>query len=116
MQIARGFLAPPILVFQVQSFGNVKPETTLNYQVGLSGQKMDSAFGLISNRFLNYIESAQNYVENIGVSSTHVTCGARRDDVAWCGCAGGHGPDCPVAGCDAGLSRYGVVVGAGFCL
>lgn len=38
-QVARGFLAPPIAVFQVQNPTGLKPELTWNYQAGLVAEE-----------------------------------------------------------------------------
>ena len=76
-QVARGFLAPPLSVFQVSSVGNVKPETTMNYQVGsvYHGRNwMLSLDGYYIN-FSNYIAAAQIQVPNIGTTSTYVNSG-----------------------------------------
>ncbi|AHB10654.1 TonB-dependent receptor [Zymomonas mobilis] len=76
-QIARGFLAPPLSVFQTQNVGYVKPETTWNYQVGTVLQKKNwtiSADGYYID-FSNYIASAQINVPNIGTETTYVNSG-----------------------------------------
>nr|WP_241009556.1 TonB-dependent receptor [Gluconobacter kondonii] len=76
-QIARGFLAPPMSVFQVKSVGNVKPETTLNYQVGsvYHGKNWMLSLDGYYIDFSNYIASAQIKVDGIGTTSTYVNSG-----------------------------------------
>ncbi|MBR0560186.1 TonB-dependent receptor [Neokomagataea anthophila] len=74
-QIARGFRAPPMAVFQAGSLGSIKPETTLNYQVGsvYHGRNwMLSVDGYYID-FDNYIAQAQiNVPGQIGTMSTYV--------------------------------------------
>ncbi|WP_259654617.1 TonB-dependent receptor domain-containing protein [Gluconacetobacter dulcium] len=76
-QIARGFLAPPMSVFQTQNVGNVSPETTLNYQVGTVLQKTRWTLSADAYYidFSNYIASAQIKVPGIGTQSTSVNSG-----------------------------------------
>lgn len=73
-QIARGFLAPPISVFQVGDIGNVKPETTMNYQVGTvyRDKKWMLAADAYYINFSNYIAAAQINDPIQGVTSTYV--------------------------------------------
>ncbi|GBQ24231.1 TonB-dependent outer membrane receptor [Gluconacetobacter sacchari DSM 12717] len=73
-QIARGFLAPPMSVFQTQDVGNVQPETTLNYQVGTVLQKKRWTLSADAYYidFSNYIASARINVPGIGMESTSV--------------------------------------------
>ncbi|MFT9068624.1 MAG: TonB-dependent receptor [Acetobacter syzygii] len=76
-QIARGFLAPPISVFQVGDVGNVKPETTMNYQVGsvYRDKKWMVAADAYYIDFSNYIAAAQISVPGYGTTSTYVNSG-----------------------------------------
>ncbi|GBQ88156.1 TonB-dependent outer membrane receptor [Gluconacetobacter johannae DSM 13595] len=76
-QAARGFLAPPLSVFQVQSVGSVKPEATWNYQVGTVVQKKKWTLSADAYYidFSNYIASAQINVPGIGTESTYVNSG-----------------------------------------
>ncbi|MFT8885347.1 MAG: TonB-dependent receptor [Acetobacter papayae] len=76
-QIARGFLAPPISVFQVGNVGNVKPETTMNYQIGsvYRDKKWMLAADAYYINFSNYIAAAQISVPGYGTTSTYVNSG-----------------------------------------
>ena len=76
-QIARGFLAPPMSVFQTQNVGNVSPETTLNYQVGtvMQQKRWTLSFDAYYIDFSNYIASAQIKVPGFGTQSTSVNSG-----------------------------------------
>ena len=76
-QIARGFLAPPISVFQVGDVGNVKPETTMNYQIGsvYRDKKWMVAADAYYIDFSNYIAAAQISVPGYGTTSTYVNSG-----------------------------------------
>ncbi|QDH25843.1 TonB-dependent receptor [Neokomagataea tanensis] len=74
-QVARGFLAPPMAVFQVSSVGNISPETTLNYQVGsvYHGRNWMLSLDGYYIDFDNYIAQAQiNVPGQIGTMSTYV--------------------------------------------
>lgn len=76
-QVARGFLAPPISVFQVGNVGNVKPETTMNYQVGsvYRDKKWMLAADAYYINFSNYIAAAQINVPSVGNTTTYVNSG-----------------------------------------
>lgn len=76
-QIARGFLAPPMSVFQTEDVGNVRPETTLNYQVGtvLQRKRWTLSFDAYYIDFSNYIASAQIKVPGFGTQTTSVNSG-----------------------------------------
>ncbi|HZU63738.1 MAG TPA: TonB-dependent receptor [Novosphingobium sp.] len=58
-QAARGFLAPPVAVFQVNQVGSLKPETTWNYQLGTvaHGHHWSVSFDGYYINFSNYLSS-----------------------------------------------------------
>ncbi|MDE1148898.1 MAG: TonB-dependent receptor [Azospirillaceae bacterium] len=60
-QVAKGFLAPPIDVFQVTTIASIKPEETWNYQVGTSFQRGHWMVGADAYYidFSNYISTSQ---------------------------------------------------------
>jgi iron complex outermembrane receptor protein len=60
-QIARGFLAPPVDVFQVSQIASLKPQDTLNYQVGTAYRNQTLMLGadLYYIDFSNYLAQAQ---------------------------------------------------------
>ncbi|MEC4595123.1 TonB-dependent receptor [Nitrospirillum amazonense] len=60
-QVAKGFLAPPIDVFQVAKIASIKPEETMNYQIGTAvqhGRWMVGADAYYID-FSNYISTSQ---------------------------------------------------------
>ena len=75
-QVARGFLAPPIAVFQVQDPTELKPELTWNYQVGtvLHGRRWSVSADAYYIDFSNFL-SAQTTVVNGTSQSTYVNAG-----------------------------------------
>lgn len=60
-QVAKGFLAPPIDVFQVQKIASIKPEETWNYQIGTALQKGRWMVGADAYYidFSNYLATSQ---------------------------------------------------------
>jgi iron complex outermembrane receptor protein len=60
-QVAKGFLAPPIDVFQVTTIAGIKPENTWNYQVGTAFKRGHWMLGADAYYidFSNYISTAQ---------------------------------------------------------
>ena len=60
-QVAKGFLAPPVDVFQVSKPGTLKPEETWNYQAGTTLHHDDFTFGLDAYYidFSNFFASIQ---------------------------------------------------------
>lgn len=60
-QVAKGFLAPPIDVFQVTKIASIKPEETWNYQIGTAVQRGRWMVGVDAYYidFSNYISTSQ---------------------------------------------------------
>jgi iron complex outermembrane receptor protein len=76
-QTARGFLAPPIAVFEVNQIGAISPETTWNYQVGTAVRRSRWMLGAdyYNINFTNYLASTNVNVAGIGQQSTYVNGG-----------------------------------------
>jgi iron complex outermembrane receptor protein len=75
-QVARGFLAPPIDVFQVQDPTDLKPELTWNYQVGTvaHGEHWSLSADAYYIDFSNFL-SAQTTIVDGTAESTYVNAG-----------------------------------------
>ncbi|SDF44832.1 TonB-dependent receptor [Dyella sp. 333MFSha] len=76
LQAARGFLAPPIDVIQVNGSHGLSPETTKNYQLGTAFASRQLTFGadVYYIDFSNYITKTQVATDN-GNESTYVNGG-----------------------------------------
>jgi iron complex outermembrane receptor protein len=61
LQVAKGFLAPPVAVFQVTAPHTIKPETTMNYQAGTTYQhdNYTVSFDAYYINFSNFFASIQ---------------------------------------------------------
>lgn len=70
-QVARGFLAPPIAVFQVQDPTELKPELTWNYQVGTvaHGRRWSVSADAYYIDFSNFLSSQTTIVDGTAESS-----------------------------------------------
>jgi iron complex outermembrane receptor protein len=77
IQTARGFLAPPIDVFEVNQIAALKPETTWNYQIGTAVHRPRWMLGadLYNINFSNYLASTTINVAGLGSESTYVNGG-----------------------------------------
>jgi iron complex outermembrane receptor protein len=75
-QVARGFLAPPIDVFQVQDPTDLKPELTWNYQVGtvVHGHNWSLSADAYYIDFSNFL-SAQTTIVGGTAESSYVNAG-----------------------------------------
>jgi iron complex outermembrane receptor protein len=75
-QVARGFLAPPIAVFQVQHPTSLKPELTWNYQIGtvVHGRRWSLSADAYYIDFSNFL-SAQTTIVGGTAESTYVNAG-----------------------------------------
>ncbi len=75
-QVARGFLAPPIAVFQVQDPTKLKPELTWNYQVGtvVHGRRWSLSADAYYIDFTNFL-SAQTTIVDGTAESSYVNAG-----------------------------------------
>ena len=71
-QVAKGFLAPPINTFEVGVIQQVKPETTVNYQIGTAGHFGRLVLSLDGYYidFSNFITSINTNDPTLGVVST----------------------------------------------
>ena len=70
-QVARGFLAPPIDVFQVEDPTDLKPELTWNYQVGtvLQGRRWSLSADAYYIDFSNFLSPVTTVVDGTEESS-----------------------------------------------
>lgn len=75
-QVARGFLAPPIAVFQVQDPTELKPELTWNYQIGTvaHGRNWSLSADAYYIDFSNFL-SAQTTIVDGTAESSYVNAG-----------------------------------------